>query len=120
VRRRAAAAARAALLARDGQAVVELLVALPLVAVAALVAASVLVFHATRERAGEAARAGAIALLQDGDAVRAARRAAGAGAVVRVRGRRVTVTVRPPEPLGAVLPRLRAAATADAGPEAAP
>jgi hypothetical protein len=104
----------------DGQAAVELVVVLPLVAVAALVAASVLVFQATRERAGEAAQAGAIALLQGADAVGAAHRAAGSRAVVRVRGRRVIVAVAPPKPLGAVLPRLRATATADAGPEARP
>jgi hypothetical protein len=49
-----------------GQASIELLGLLPLVAVIALVAMTVLASHAAGEQAGEAAEAGALALLQGG------------------------------------------------------
>jgi hypothetical protein len=112
-----------ALPSAEGQATVELVVALPLVLVAAFAAAAIVGFEAAREQAGEAAHAGALALLQDADPERAARAAlpaAGRGAWIRVRGRRVTVTLDPPGPLRRLLPRLDATATADAGPETAP
>jgi hypothetical protein len=106
-----------------GQATVELVVALPLILVAAFAAASIVAFEAAREHAGEAAHAGAMALLQDGDPKAAARDAlphADRNAAIAVDGRRVTVRLDPPVPLHALLPGLRATATADAGPEAAP
>jgi hypothetical protein len=106
-----------------GQATVEFLLALPLVLVAAFAAASIVAFEAAREHAGEAAHAGAMALLQDADPKAAAREAlpdADRGATIDVHGRRVTITLDPPAPLHALLPRLQAYATADAGPEAAP
>ena len=74
------------------------------------------------EQAGVAAEAGAIAVLQDRDAAAAARaalpHAVRRGGCVRVRGRRVTVAVRPRVPLVARL--LRSRVSADAGPEPAP
>jgi hypothetical protein len=105
-----------------GQATVELLIFLPLVIVAAFAAAAVVDFEASREHAGEAANAGAMALLQDEDPRAAARDALSHGdsGSVAVDGRRVTVEIAPPLPLHLLLPRLRARATADAGPEPAP
>jgi hypothetical protein len=106
-----------------GQATVELVAVLPLVLVAAFAATAIVGLEATREHAGEAAHAGAIALLQGADPERAAREAlAGGGrsASVRVQGRRVTVTLDPSGPLRRLLPRLEARATADAGPDATP
>jgi hypothetical protein len=77
---------------------------------------------AAEERAGESAHAGAIALLQGEDPDAAARAALSDGdrgdADIEVSGSRVTVSLRPPAPLHAVLPALAATATADAGPEA--
>ncbi len=106
----------------DGQATVELAALLPLLAVVALAAYATLAGLAAGEQAGVAAEAGAIALLQDRDATAAVRAALPAparrAAVVRVRGRRVTVAVRPRVPLVARL--LRAQVSAHAGPEPAP
>jgi hypothetical protein len=107
-----------------GQAVVELLAFLPLVLIAGLAAASILAEQGAQERAGQAAHAGAMALLQDGDARAAARAALEPGdrrnATVTLAGRRVSVTIPSPRPLRLLVPRLEAHATADAGPEAAP
>jgi hypothetical protein len=103
----------------DGQATVELVAFLPLLLVAALAGAAILAAHTAGEQAGQAAQAGAMALLQGGDP-RAAARAAlpdGAGARIRVAGRRVTVRVRPDLPLAALERPLTSTATADAGPE---
>jgi hypothetical protein len=88
----------------------------------ALAAAALLAGHTAVEQAGQAAQAGAMALLQEGDPREAARRALppGARATIEIEGRRVTVTVRPRlpiEPLGATM---TAKATADAGPEPSP
>ena len=104
-----------------GQSTVELTALLPLLMLLAFGAYAVLAAHAAREQAGTAAEAGAIALLQDRDPTGAAREALpGRRAQIEVRGRRVTVTVRP-----AVQPRflteaLATTASADAGPEPAP
>lgn len=106
--------------AERGQATVELVALLPLLAAVVLAAAAVLAAGSAREAAGTAAEAGAVALLQDGDPAAAARRALGRDAIeratVKVEGRRVSVTVRPglvPGPLARVL---TATGTAHAGP----
>ena len=105
-----------------GQATVELAGLLPLLAVVALAAYAMLAGLSAGEQAGVAAEAGAIAVLQDRDAAAAARAALPAdvrrAAVVGVRGRRVTVAVRPRVPLVARL--LRSRVSADAGPEPSP
>jgi hypothetical protein len=112
--------------ARDerGQATLELLAFVPLVIAAALAAAAILAHAGADERAGEAARAGAMALLQDEDPVAAARSALPGSerrrASVAVTGRRVAVTLAAPRALRALLPRLTARASADAGPEPGP
>jgi Flp pilus assembly protein TadG len=99
-----------------GQSTVEVVALLPLLLAAGIAVLSVLSAGRAEEVAGNAAEAGAVALLQ-GREPRAAVRAALAGwparrAQVRVMGRRVTVRVTPAGPFG---PRLRASATADAG-----
>jgi hypothetical protein len=103
-----------------GQASVELVAFLPLVLAAALAGAALLAGHAATEQAGQAAQAGAMALLQDRDPREAARRALPSGArsraTIDVEGRRVTVSVRPGLPLRAVATTLTAKETADAGP----
>jgi hypothetical protein len=103
-----------------GQASVELVAFLPLVLAAALAGAVLLAGHAATEQAGQAAQAGAMALLQDRDPREAARRALPSGtrsrATIAVEGRRVTVTVRPSVPLSALAAALTAKETADAGP----
>jgi hypothetical protein len=108
----------------DGQATVELVALLPLLLVVALAAAALLASHAAGEQAGQAAEAGAIALLQGGDPRAAARRAlptaARRRAEIEVRDRRVTVRVRPNLPLAALVRPLTGEASADAGPEATP
>ena len=108
----------------SGQATVELVALLPLVLVVALAAVALLAGHGAREQAGLAAQAGAMALLQGGDPRDAARRALPDGvrgrAAIEVRGRRVTVRVRPRLPVAAAAAATTAVVTADAGPEAAP
>jgi hypothetical protein len=78
--------------------------------------------HGAREQAGNAAQAGAMAMLQGGDPRESARHALPAGvrrrARVEIRGRRVTVRVRPALPI--VARAMTASVTADAGPEPAP
>jgi hypothetical protein len=108
--------------AERGQATVELLVILPLVLVAALVGGAVVAARAAQERADDAARAGAMALLQGDDPLTAARKllAAGEQGGVAVRGRRITVELSPRLPFHLALPQLEARATADAGPEPRP
>jgi hypothetical protein len=102
-----------------GQAAVELVAVLPLVVAVALAGASIVAARAAQERADDAARAGAMALLQGGAPTGAARELlAGADRDgVAVSGRRVTVVVTPRLPLDLALGPLRARATADAGPE---
>lgn len=107
-----------------GQATVELVALLPLLLVIALAAAALLAGHAAAEQAGQAAQAGAMALLQDGDPREAARRALPDGtrdrATIEVDGRRVTVTVRPDLPIEPLATTMTAQETADAGPELTP
>jgi hypothetical protein len=110
--------------AESGQATVELVAFLPLLLAVAFVAAALLAGHAATEQAGQAAQAGAMALLQGGDPRVAARRALPRGvrdrATIDVDGRRVTVSVRPPLPVDPVAAAMTASATADAGPEPSP
>jgi len=104
-----------------GQATVEVVALLPVLLAAGLAAAAVLAGHGAREQAGQAAQAGAMALLQGGDPREAARRALPAAvrarAAVDVRGRRVTVRVRPALPVPAAAEAMTAEVSADAGPE---
>ena len=99
-----------------GQSTVEVVGLLPLLLAAGLAVFSFLNAGRAEEAAGNAAEAGAVAMLQGRDP-RAAARAALAGwperrAAIRIAGRRVTVRVTPAGPFGA---RLRASVTADAG-----
>ncbi len=99
-----------------GQSTVEVVALLPLLLAVGIGLLTFLSAGRAEEVAGNAAEAGAVALLQ-GREPRAAVRAALAGwpaerARVRVIGRRVTVQVTPAGPFGA---RVRASATANAG-----
>ena len=99
-----------------GQSTVEVVGLLPVLLAVGLAVLSLLNAGRAEEAAGNAAEAGAVALLQ-GREPRAAARAALAGwparrASIRITGRRVTVRVTPAGPFGA---RLRASETADAG-----
>lgn len=105
-----------------GQATIELLLVLPLVLVAALAGGAIIGTHAAQERADDAARAGAMALLQGDDPRAAAREplTARERSGVTLHGRRVTVSLNPTLPFGLHLPQLRVRATADAGPDPRP
>jgi hypothetical protein len=107
---------------QTGQATVELVALFPVLLVVTLAAAALLAGHGAREQAGNAAQAGAMAMLQGGDPRESARRALPAEvrerATIRVRDRRVTVSVRPRLPL--VARAMTAAVSADAGPEPPP
>ncbi|MDQ8044762.1 MAG: hypothetical protein AAGC46_07700 [Solirubrobacteraceae bacterium] len=83
-----------------GQATVELIALLPLLAAIALVVLALAAGHAAREAADQAAVAGAIARLQGADPVKAARAASPGWSrtAVRVGGDRVTVEIRPRVP----------------------
>ena len=111
--------ARRAASAAAGQATVELVAFLPLLMAIALAAAALLAGHSAAEHAGQAAQAGAMALLQGGDPRDAATRALPAGvrgrAVIDLDGHRVSVTVRPRLPIEPLAAKLTAHATADAG-----
>jgi hypothetical protein len=108
----------------DGQATVELVALLPLLLIAALAGAALVAAHGAGEHAGQAAQAGAMALLQGGDPRAAARRALPRAtrprAVIEIHGRRVTVHIRPELPLGTLERPLTGTATATAGAETAP
>jgi Flp pilus assembly protein TadG len=100
-----------------GQATVELVALLPVLLIVVLAAAALLAGHGAREQAGQAAQAGAMAMLQGGDPRESARRALPAGvrrrAAIEIRGARVTVRVRPPLPI--VATAMSAEVSADAG-----
>lgn len=106
--------------AERGQASVELVVLAPLLALVVLAAAQLLAAGAARELADHAAQAGAMALLQGGDPVAAAREALPGSArqrvAVRVDGGRVRVRVRPRAPFGTLGGLLEATGEAHAGP----
>jgi hypothetical protein len=104
----------------SGQASVELVALLPLAALVALAIGQLLAAGAARELAGNAAEAGAAALLQGSDPAAAARRALAGWSrertSVHVAGRRVEVHVRPRVVVPVLAARLEASASADAGP----
>lgn len=106
----------------EGQASVELVAVLPLAIVLTAVIVQVLAAGLTRELAGGAAAAGAAALVRDADPVAEARAALPGWSRrrvdVRVRGRAVTVLVRPVLPAGPLSGLLTARARAHAGPAA--
>ena len=110
--------------AEHGQATIELVALLPLLLAAGLAAATLLAARAAHEQAGQAAQAGAMALIQGGDPRAAAREALAPAtrrrATITVRGRRVTVRIRPKTPIPGLGHALTAAATADAGPAPSP
>jgi len=107
-----------------GQATIEFVALLPLVVALALAAAAILAGHSAAEQAGQAAQAGAMAMLQGGDPREAARHALPTGVrnrtTIDIEGRRVTVSVRPRLPVEPLAATLTARATADAGPRASP
>ena len=104
----------------SGQASVEVVALMPLLVVVVAVAAQLLAAGAARELAGNAAEAGAVALLQGGDAGRAARGALPGWSrrrlAVRVDGRRVHVRLRPPSLTRRLEEIFAATEVADAGP----
>jgi hypothetical protein len=115
---------RAALADDRGQSAVEVVALLPLLFAVAVGLFTLLAAAKAREDAAQAAEAGAVALLHDGDARAAACAALGrpehCGAGVRIHGRRVTVTLPPRGPIHRLNRELQASKTADAGPGPAP
>lgn len=104
-----------------GQATVELVGALPIVAGVVFAAGQLLAAGVASVLADHAAEAGAVALLEGGDPAAAARDALPGWAEGRVgvvvAGRVVRVRLRPPAPAGAVARVLEQTAEADAGDE---
>jgi hypothetical protein len=119
-----AAALRLVLSDARGQSAVEVVALVPLLLGLALGLLTLLAAGRAREAAAQAAEAGAVALLHDGDPRAAACAALGHSgrcrAGVRISGRRVTVTVAPHGPVRALARALAATETAAAGPGAAP
>ena len=107
--------------AERGQATVELIALIPVVVAVGVAAFCVLAAGRARELAGNAAEAGAIAMIHGADPRAGARAVvpeADRGAVrVAVRGRRVTVSIVPRVPVRALARGLTATSVADAGPE---
>jgi len=105
-----------------GQASVELVAALPVAVAVVLAALQLLAAGATRELAGHAAGAGAMALLQRADPQRAARDAvpgwSRARMAVTVRGPAVTVRMRPLTLVPGLAAVLESTVRADAGASA--
>ena len=103
-----------------GQASVELLGILPLALLIALAIAQFLAAGSARELAGNAAEAGAAALLQGTDPTEAARNALPGWsrdrATIDNAGRRVDIHLRPRTVIPLVANHLEAHASADAGP----
>jgi hypothetical protein len=103
-----------------GQATVEVVALLPLIATFGLAIGHVLAAEATREMAGHAAEAAAIAVGRGGDARTAARASLPEWSRERidvvVRGREVRVRVEPPAVAAALGDALATTVTADAGP----
>jgi len=107
---------------RAGQATVEVVALLPLLAVAGLAILQLLAAGAAYELAGHAAEAGAVAIAEGRDPERAARESVPSWSrrrvSVHVAGRRVAVRLQPPAILDSVGDLLTARAEADAGPAA--
>ena len=103
----------------SGQSTLEVVALLPTLALATLTILQLLVAGATAEYAGHAAEAGAVAILQDHDPAAAARSSlpawTGRHVDVRVRGRTVTVRLRPRRLLPFVADALAHTAEARAG-----
>lgn len=103
-----------------GQASVELVAMLPVAVLVALGIGQLLAAGAAAELAGNAAEAGAAAILQGADPEDAAQDALPGWSrdhvAVRVDGRRVHVRVRPRSVVPVLADALDATATADAGP----
>jgi hypothetical protein len=103
-----------------GQSTVELVALLPLLVTMMFALLTFVAAGRAHEEAGEAAAAGARALLNDQDPSAAACTALGRGSGCRrgvsVRGRSVTVTVRPRGPFARLNRELSATETAQAGP----
>lgn len=116
---RAAKRRTARLAGQVGQASVELVAMLPVAVAVMLAALQLLAAGATRELAGHAAGAGAVALLQRADARDAARDAvpgwSRARMAITVRGPAVTVRMRPPTLLPGLAAVLESTVRADAG-----
>ena len=108
----------------SGQATIELIALLPLCATFGLAIGHVLAAEATRELAGHAAEAAAIAVGNGADASSAARAALPEWSqdrvAVEVSGRAVRVRLEPPAVVPALADALASTATADAGPAAEP
>jgi hypothetical protein len=104
----------------SGQASVELVAALPLIVVAALVTLQLLAAGYALTLADGAAEAGALALAAGGSAPEAARAALPGWAEddveVRVEGGRVTVRLRPPSPFAGLAEQLEVSSAASARP----
>jgi hypothetical protein len=118
------AATLAPVRAPRGQATVELVALLPLAVLIALAIGQLLAAGAARELAGNAAVAGAVAMLQGADPAAAARDAlpgwSRERAAVHVDGRHVEVRVRPRALIPGLADRLAATGAADAGPAMPP
>jgi Flp pilus assembly protein TadG len=103
-----------------GQATVEFVALLPLFGIVAIAMLQALSAGAAAELADHAAQSGAVAIAQGRDGGAAARAAVPGWArgrmEVAVQGTRVRVQLDPPSLLPGLGERLRAAATADAGP----
>jgi hypothetical protein len=103
-----------------GQAAVEVVALIPLVAAVALAVLQALAAGAAFELAGDAAAAGAVAVAEGRDGAAAARAAVPGWAhdrvAVDVHGTRVRVRLTPPSLLPRLGAALAATATADAGP----
>jgi pilus assembly protein CpaE len=104
----------------SGQSIVEFVALLPLFVAVAVAILQTLAAGAAEQYAGHAAQSAAVAVAQGRDGAAAARAAlpgwARSRVDVRVVKTRVTVRVTPPSLLPGLGARLRATATADAGP----
>lgn len=107
-------------MAERGQATVELIAALPVLLLAALLALQLLVAGYALTLADGAAEAGALALASGGSAAEAARAALPGWAeddvAVAVEGGEVSVRVLPPSPIEALSERLAVSSSAAARP----
>jgi hypothetical protein len=103
-----------------GQASVETVAAVPLVAAIVVLLVELLAAGADRELAGHAAEAGAVALIEGADAKAAVRDAlpgwSRSGLTVDVRGQTVHVRLRPPLVIPGLAGPLEATSEASAGP----